>query len=48
MSSIATDIIDAGIDKRWPDGALSVNGVVIGFMDVIGTAVAHSRVLDRL
>jgi len=25
-----------------------VNGVVVGFMGVIGGAVAHSRVLDRL
>ena len=46
MSCIVTDMIDAGIDERWPHGAPSVNGIVIGFMGVIGSALVHSRVLD--
>jgi hypothetical protein len=48
MSCIVKDMIGAGIEGRWPRGAPRVNGGVIGFMSVIGSAVTHSRVLDRL
>jgi hypothetical protein len=47
MGQIVTDMINAGtIVGRWPNGRPKSNGIVIGFMSVIGSAVTHSRVLD--
>ena len=47
MGKIVTDMIDADtIVGRWPDGRPKSNGIVIGFMGVIGSALVHSRVLD--
>jgi hypothetical protein len=45
LQQIVVDMIDAGLTDR--DGRPSANGVVIGFMSVIGSALVHSRVLDR-
>jgi len=47
MGQIAIDMIDAGVVGRWPDGRPRGNGIVIGFMGVIGSALVYSRVLDR-
>ena len=41
LQVIVADMIRAGTDEA------GVNGVVIGFMGVIGSAVVHSRCLDR-
>lgn len=46
MAHIVTDMINAGTAGRWPDGRPQGNGIVIGFMGVIGSALVHSRVLD--
>jgi hypothetical protein len=46
MQSIVADMIRAGTAGSFPNGHQKVNGVVIGFMGVIGSAVVHSRVLD--
>jgi hypothetical protein len=46
MPAIVKDMIDAGTDGRWPDGDARVNGIVGGFMGVIGRALMHSRVLE--
>jgi hypothetical protein len=48
MQQIVADMIRAGPNGAFPGGRPMVNGVVVGFMGVIGGAVAHSRVLDRL
>jgi hypothetical protein len=40
-------MIDAGTAERWPDGAPKLDGIVVGFMSIIGSALVHSRVLDR-
>jgi hypothetical protein len=46
MPTIIADMIRAGAADVRPDGRPSVNGIVIGFMGVIGSALMHSRVLD--
>src|ERR1700694_6278346 len=47
MQTIVADMIRAGTAGARPDGTLGVNGIVIGFMSMIGRALVHSRVLDR-
>jgi hypothetical protein len=47
LGGIVTRMIDAGASGRWPDGAPRANGIVIGFMRVIGSALVHSLVMDR-
>jgi hypothetical protein len=46
MPSIVADMILAGTSGSSPDGRSKVNGIVIGFMSVIGRALVHSRVLE--
>jgi hypothetical protein len=46
LQTIVADMIRAGPSGSFPNGYPKVNGVVIGFMSVIGSAVANSRVLD--
>jgi hypothetical protein len=46
LQVIVADMIRAGTDGEFPNGYPKINGVVIGFMSVIGSAVTHSRVLD--
>ena len=48
MQHIVADMIRAGTDGAHNDGTPKVNGIVIGFMGVIGSAVAHSRILEEL
>jgi hypothetical protein len=48
LQQIVTDMINTGpMSECWSDGKPKCNGHVIGFMGVIGSAVMHSRVLDR-
>ena len=46
MAQIVHDMIDAGVIGRRQDGGAKSNGIVIGFMSVISSALVHSRVLD--
>jgi hypothetical protein len=46
LQAIVADMIRAGTSGQYPNGYPKVNGVVIGFMGVIGDAVAWSRCLD--
>jgi hypothetical protein len=48
MACIVSDMIRAGATGKYRDGSLKVNGIVVGFMAVIGGAVAHSRILDLI
>jgi hypothetical protein len=48
LPAIIADMIRAGTNGRLANGFPKINGVVIGFMNVIGAAVAHSRVRDDL
>jgi hypothetical protein len=45
---IVGDMIAAGPSGSFPDGYRKINGIVIGFMSVIGIAAAHSTVLDSI
>jgi hypothetical protein len=47
MGQITHDMIEAGVIGRRQDVSAKSNGVVIGFMGVIGLALVHSRALDR-
>jgi hypothetical protein len=47
MPSITADMIRAGTTGSFANGYPRVNGIVIGFMRVIGSALVHSRVLDQ-
>jgi len=46
LPQIVADMIRAGPSGALPNGHPKVNGVVIGFMQVIGAAATHSTVLD--
>jgi hypothetical protein len=46
LSSIVANMIGAGPSGSQPDGRPGVNGIVLGFMCVIGEAVMYSRILD--
>jgi hypothetical protein len=46
LSCIVDDMIIAGTSGEFPDGTPKVNGVVVGFMTIIGCAVSHSKILD--
>jgi hypothetical protein len=48
LQCIVADMIREGTDGEFPNGFPTVNGVVIGFMSVIGSAVAYSRVLEQV
>ncbi len=45
LRSIVLDMISAGTDA---DGHPKAKGIIAGFMGVIGSAVTHSRILERL
>ncbi len=45
LRSIVLDMISAGTDA---DGHPKAKGIIVGFMGVIGSAVTHSRILERL
>jgi hypothetical protein len=40
MPSIVSDMIGTSSDGRWPDGGTKSNGLVIGFMGTVGSALA--------
>jgi len=48
LQCIVADMMREGTDGEFPNGFPTVNGVVIGFMSVIGSAVAYSRVLEQV
>jgi hypothetical protein len=48
LPQIVGDMICAGPFGAFADGHLEVNGVVIGFMQVIAAAASHSTVLDLI
>jgi hypothetical protein len=48
MGCIVTDMILAGPPADlWPDGRPHSNGVVVGFMSVIGKAVGHWAMVSK-
>jgi hypothetical protein len=48
LPQIVDDMICAGPSGTYSNGFPKVNGVVIGFMQVIGAAASHSTVLDLI
>ncbi len=47
LSQIAGDMVLAGPTGAWPTGKPKVNGIVIGFMGTIGTALAQDFAPER-
>jgi hypothetical protein len=48
LPQIVADMICAGPTGTFPNGDPKVNAIVMGFMQVIGAAAAHSTVLDLI